>query len=77
MHTLDAKMALWREVYARLKEARERYKVARGKSEDDPELSYLASEVDRLQRACGVALSAMQEELAKLKTPGDSGRDSQ
>ena len=69
MHTLDAKMALWREVYAQLKDARERYKVARAKDEPTADL---AVEVQRLQVACGVALNAMQAELAKLKTPGDS-----
>ena len=72
MHALDAKMALWREVYAQLKDARERYKEARAK--DDPAAADLAVEVDRLQRACGVALNAMQAELAKLKLPGDSTR---
>ena len=72
MHALDAKMALWREVYGQLKEARERYKEAR--SREDPAAAGLLADVDRLQRECGVALNAMQEELAKLKT-GDSIRD--
>ena len=69
MHTLDAKMALWREVYAQLKEARSASKA-------DPTNLALTAEVDRLQRACGVALDAMQTELARLKAGGDSTRDS-
>ena len=76
MHTLDAKMALWKEVYTQLKEARAKLKEARARNQDDPEIPHLAFEVDRLNRACGVALDAMQAELARLKDGGNSQSDS-
>ena len=68
MQALDAKLALWREVYGQLKEARTAWKA-------DPTNLALKADVDRLQLACGVALDAMQAELARLKAGGDSTRD--
>ena len=68
MHALDAKIALWKEVHARLEVARKAWKA-------DVSNLALEAEVDRLQLACGVALDAMQAEIARLKARGDSQGD--
>ena len=74
MHILDSKIEAWRVAYARMKDVRARYKEAL--STEAPEAAALAAELDTCQLACGVALDAMQAELARLKDGGDSKGDS-
>ena len=69
MHVLDATLALWKETYAQLGDARKAWK-------DDMTNPALKAEVERLQLACGKALDAMQAEVARVKARGDSQGDS-
>ena len=65
MLKVDAKLALWKESYAKLNEARIAVKA-------NPANPSLKAEVERLQVICGEALEAMQAELARVKSRGNS-----
>lgn len=73
MNRVDSRLAKWTELYGQLKGARTRLKEALEGPKPVP--ADLKAEVDRLQRACGVALDELQAELGRLRA-GDSGRDS-